>query len=146
MVIGVRHLAAASELICQYRFIDISELIIRCWFSGVTENVRTKMWVLSQKRWGRSALGCSDSFFVAETSSWSPVSHRMTSLLLMLQGGDLTAISATTTEAMTNAVLIIVRPQKSFYARPMPVLSAEIFHGQQQRAVTGSEQLPGANT
>lgn len=32
----------------------------------------------------------------------------------MVQGGDLTANSATTTEAMTNAVLIIVRPQKVY--------------------------------
>lgn len=62
----------------------------------------------------------------------------------MVQGRDLTAISATTTEAMTNAVLIIVRPQKSF--THMPGLSAEIFHGQPQRAVTAIEQLPGVNT
>ena len=50
----------------------------------------------------------------------------MTSLRLMVQGGDLTAMSETTTEAITDAVLIIVKNRKEVFA-PMPGLSAEIF-------------------
>lgn len=62
----------------------------------------------------------------------------------MVQGGDLTTISATTTEATANAVLIIVRPQKSWMQ--MPGLSIETFHGQRQKTVTESnEQLQAAN-
>lgn len=79
-----------------------------------------------------------------KTSSCGTVSHGMTSLLLMVQGGDLTTISETTTEAMANAVLIIVRPQKSWMQ--MPGWSSETFHGQRQKTVTVSnEQLQAVN-
>ena len=61
----------------------------------------------------------------------------------MMQGGDLTTISATTTEAMLNAVLIIVRPHS---LTQMPGWSVEMFHGQQHRTVTVFEQLPAVNT
>lgn len=72
-------------------------------------------------------------------------SYIMTSMLLMVQGEDITTIFATTTDAMANVVFTKVKLQKVVY-RWQVCQMADLSMFSSRRTVTAIEQFPAVNT